>query len=523
MIQMKTTKQVFQLGFLCLALSCPSFAQDLDRTGTQWYPFIEWTLQNTSYENNPYDLRAEVTFTHPSGETRETEMFYAENDRWKFRFTGTQVGEWSFTTQSQDSDLDGLTGTVTVEPNPNPQAHGFVKKFEEKWGWMGTEEAFVPQFAMYDDPSHYRDNPEKIEADIEMFFNQHGLNGFHTQVYCRWFDINQTKYDNIRDRDPNPDPRTFEALELLITKTHAAGGLVHIWAWGDEQRHMTPIKWGKNGAVDQRLQRYIAARLGPVPGWTMGYGFDLFEWVKEEDLREWHSYMHEHFGWSHFLGGRPGGPRSGLNHKRYQIYEGLDYSSYEHHQPTYEVYVAALEARPGKPVFSEDRFRLRDPSPYPDKDYTEVLTRRGLWHSTMAGGVANIWGNLIHESAGGGSGPYEHHEWIKTNSRFFENRFLKNMVRDNSITDGVALKTPNNKLFVFYKEDTEAIEMNLSSMPNSAKAVAVDTKKPYKEIDLGTLDSKPQTWQAPYQSDWAVAVGDFSTAHNNVKKWRKMR
>ena len=53
-------------------------------------------------------------------------------------------------------------------------------------------------------------------------------------------------------------------LELLITKVHAAGGLVHIWAWGDEARRWTPVRWGKNGKVDKRLQRYIAARLGPL-------------------------------------------------------------------------------------------------------------------------------------------------------------------------------------------------------------------------------------------------------------------
>ena len=210
---MRTTKTAILLVFLCSALSSPASAQNLDRSGTQWYPFIEWTLENRSYEGNPYDLEAAVSFSHPNGETRRTEMFYAENDQWKFRFTGTQVGEWDFTTESDDPDLDGLSGTVTIEPNSNPQAPGFVKKFDEKWGWMGVEEAFVPQLAMYDDPTRYRGNPGKIDADIEMFFKKHGFNGFHTQVYCRWFDINQTKYDRIRSNDPNPDPRTFEALK----------------------------------------------------------------------------------------------------------------------------------------------------------------------------------------------------------------------------------------------------------------------------------------------------------------------
>ena len=75
-------------------------------------------------------------------------------------------------------------------------------------------------------------------------------------------------------------------------------------------------------------------------------------------------------GWSHFLGGRPAGPNQGTDHSRDAAWnEGLDYSSYEHHRPTYEVYVAALQAVPGKPVMSEDRFRIRR-SPYPEKDYS---------------------------------------------------------------------------------------------------------------------------------------------------------
>ncbi|MBT3602325.1 MAG: hypothetical protein HN521_04590 [Candidatus Latescibacteria bacterium] len=34
----------------------------------------------------------------------------------------------------------------------------------------------------------------------------------------------------------------------------------------------------------------------------------------------------------------------------------------------------------------------------------------------------------------------------------------------------------------------------------------IDTQKPYQEIDLGTLPKAKQTWQAPYTSDWAIAV-----------------
>ena len=51
--------------------------------------------------------------------------------------------------------------------------------------------------------------------------------------------------------------------------------------------------------------------------------------------------------------------------------------------------------------------------------------------------------------------------------------------------------------------------MDLSSMPSAARAIAIDTKKAYAEISLGDLSATDQTWNAPYQSDWAIAVGPF--------------
>ena len=236
----------------------------------------------------------------------------------------------------------------------------------------------------------------------------------------------------------------------------------------------------------------------------MGYGFDLHEWVKKDDLRKWHEYMHEHLGWSHFMGGRA------HKNRLTQIYEGLDYSGYEQHRPDYGKYVETIEKRPTKPSFSEDRFRVRQNGGYAHKDYDFDMTRRGLWHSTMAGGVANIWGNLQGQSSRLGSKPYPNAAQIKTWSVFWRNRFLKGMIRDGRITDGVCLRGPDRKHHVFYKEDATSVETDLAAMKGAQKAVAVDTKKPYAEIDIGALEPAKQTWKAPYRSDWAIAVGDFA-------------
>ena len=484
--------------------------------GTQWAPYLEWSLAKTAYRGDPYDVSAIVTFTHTaSGRQRVTETFYDGNKTWKFRFTGTRLGEWTFETSSTDRDFNGRTGTVIIHANPDRNTHGFVTALDDnRWGRQATQQIFVPQLAMYKTPNRFYDRPDVVDADIQEFLIEHGFNGFHVpSIAGRWFDVD-TSDNRVAASMTRPDPRTFEALEMLIAKVYAAGGMVHIWAWGDHQRHQTPrdLSDGINGRVDRRLQRYIAARLGPIPGWSMGYGFDLWEWVQGSELTGWHDYMHEHMGWAHLLGARAS--KNTLE----QLSEALDYSGYEQHRPDYAKYVETLEARPDKPSFSEDRFRLRNEGR--SKDHTAEETRRGLWHSTMAGGVANIWGNLLEDGhtrdSELGSAPYPNKDQIKTYAIFWNDlgRFVRGLQRAQQLSrdpDTRILRQGHDR-YVFYREGTTSIHMDLSGMSGPAMVVAVDTKKRYAEIRLGNLDPGEHTWHAPYASDWAVAVGTWVSA-----------
>ncbi len=474
-----------------------------NKTASQ-YQTVEWHFENISVSQNPFDVNTKAIFTHEKGQTIQTGLFYNGDQKWTLRFTGTKAGKWSFTTTSDIPALNGHTGNVTVTSDPN--AIGFVTHHNNRWARQrgDTTEAFLPQFVMYDIPEGIYQKPEKIDADLRTFIQEHGFTGLHTFVFCGWFDIHEERSTNLSD-NPNPDLRTFEALEMLITKTHAAGGVVHIWVWGDESRYQTPIKWGINGDVDKRLQRYMATRLGPLPGWTMGYGYDLWEWVEGAQLSEWHTYMHQYLGWPHMLGARS--RKNDLG----QLSETLDYASYEQHRPDYDMYVKTIEQRPHMPAFSEDRFRIRQQSKYAEKDYTEALTRRGLWDATMAGGVANIWGNLTYAPNSvpenyRQSAPYPHAEWIATWRHFFDTRFTLDLVRDNDLTNGVCLRTPNHDKLIFYKANTETVTLDLSKSKEPLTAIAIDTQKTYQEIDLGNLPTTNQTWQAPYTSDWAIAV-----------------
>lgn len=484
------------------------------RVATQGYPVVEWQVDNVTVENaiNPFDVLAWAVFEHhDTGETIRTGMFYSGEGTWKFRFTGTKLGRWTFETSSEDAaELDGWRGSVDVEPNNDAVlARGFVTNKDHQWTWSGSGRAFVPQLVMGPSIDTYHQDPERVDADLQRWYAAHGFNGIHIGVAMRWFDIHQDRRDTAPiEKNPTPDPRTFVALERLIAASYEAGGMVHLWKWGDESRAMTPVglAGGINGEADKRLQRYIAARLGPLPGWTMGYGFDLWEWVDEDQLVAWHSHMHEQMGWSHLLGGRShrhGTPLEDLMTDR------LDYIGYETHQPNLQTYTDALKLHAQKPVFMEDRFRVREPSPYPDKDYTPEMVRRGMWHSMMAGGVANIWGYMPR--ATGESKPFPNREQIKTYATFHDRYFQTDMVRDDHRTDGVCLKASNESLLMFYKQDARTLRMDLRGVAGEMRAVAVNTQAAYEELEIGGVSGDYQ-WRAPTAGDWAVAVRDARRA-----------
>ena len=396
------------------------------------------------------------------------------------------------------------------------QGRGELTHFGNQWGWSGTGEAFVPQLVMYATPPHFYANPARIDRDIDTFLVGHGFNGFHVFLSCRWFDIEEEDCRRIEGDDPELDPRVFEALKLLIRKTHEAGGMVHLWMWGDEQRGQTPSArrdWGGlGGPVARKVEREIALRLGPLPGWSLGYGFDLDEWVSVEEIRNVRNRIQDLLPRFHFLGGRPAGPNHGMDHGAYRRWNrGLDYASYEHHRPSYAVYVSALEANPNKPVLSEDRFRvLANPD---SKHYSLEDVRRGLWHSTLAGGVGNIWGYLLEGGSHDlGSAPFPNREAIRTHFEFIRDRFAEGMKRcrpSRSRPAEAALCLAREPHLLLYKEATSRVELPLEGLEAPEPAIAVDTLRTYREIDIGTLQPGGGVWEAPYESDWALAVGDF--------------
>jgi hypothetical protein len=96
----------------------------------------------------------------------------------------------------------------------------------------------------------------------------------------------------------------MRVLETIITRVHQIGGACHIWLW---HSNTNALNGDPMNEKDQRNLRYLAARLGPLPGWSISYGVDVENgWISREDLDDWKSFLEEHMGWNHFIGARVG-------------------------------------------------------------------------------------------------------------------------------------------------------------------------------------------------------------------------
>jgi hypothetical protein len=287
-------------------------------------------------------------------------------------------------------------------------------------------------------------------------------------------------------------------LEDIIMQTNARGGTTHIWMYGDNSRRQNPSAWGLNGREDRRMQRYLAARLGALPGWTIGYGYDVSEWASRSEMEDWARFLDDRMMYPHLISAR-GNTNQIMQHSNI-----FTYSSYEQHNPDHAWYVRAQADRPTKPSFAEDRYRIDAGR---SVDYTLEETRRGLWHSAMAGGVANIWGNMMFGAGGSydaGSRAYPNRSELKIYSDFMTPRFRSDFLRCDSLADGHCLRTPTHTNYLVYKEDAGSIRLDLRGMAGTIRFTAMDTRTGSK-IN-GTLRSAQQDWTAPYVGDWVLDI-----------------
>ncbi|MDB9524843.1 cadherin-like domain-containing protein, partial [Oscillatoria sp. CS-180] len=520
----------------------PTADSDLGDRTTEMWEFTEWDLLNPTFSGNPFDLMGSVTFTHTaSGETRTTGIYYDGGEEWSFRFTGDLSGEWTFQTQSTDSDLNGFTGSVDVSTNDDPNIQGFLthvgNKFAIQTADANTLEGYLPNVYMNQN-EHFKQGALGqgwSSADTTAYLNDARNSGFETlyfQVNNNWFSLGaeaRTEHDSR-----NPDLDTFQILEQIIVDVHQQGGRVHFWAWGDEDRQWTPID-GINSAADQRLQRYLAARLGPLPGWSMGYAFDTQEFTNDNQMDFWANNLLSLMGWDHLLFARGYAAAPGLdivdptnnNDWVATALSGHSYSSKGNNQPglqtspvgplNIEEVIADINSDSTKPHFYEERFTHNRSfvGSTTGVTYDVDQTRRTLWWQAMAGGVAGWYG--FFDRSGNEGPPYPNLEQLRTHQTFWtgNGRFTLDLEQANDLADSpntYLLKRSDDSRYIIYGEDVDAIQVDLPNLVGATNVIAVDTKAEYQEINFGVIEpGNDRQLLLPYLSDWALVVEGLAT------------
>ena len=542
------------------------------RPATMWQ-YEEWSIANPSWSGNEYDVVATVTFTHTNtGSTHTTEMFYDGSNTWKFRFTGTRTGRWTFTTASRDPELNGYKGQVSVKPNSDPKIKGFLTHVGNKFAIMDRDDTdlkpYVYQVYMnqqgyeqqYNHSSRIWDDPINRKHLIENYWNDTVDNGFQiyfVAIFYSWFKKGALDRNMVSSTDvAAPDHDVFDALEYAIKYAHQRGGRTHIWAWGDQDRKQTPnlLPGGVLGDTHKRLMRYIAARLGPLPGWCMNFGFDTLELPQPESITSrWARYLNERMAFKHMLCAR-GWKNSAFAINSYAGFSGsYELTTTKNGPSGYEEIRNDVDSDTSKPHLYEERhtynrFKFvepgscREPADGPDQygmadgypcwpvklssreqtRLNEDGSRRLIWRQQMAGGMGGFFG---HFSVRFNSyGPFSrncgcgyHPDSLKRAFRCFrdfwaKDRFMFDMVVDTGRVrngTGYCLRTKDYKNFVFFIESDSSVEINLGSMPGSRQVIVVDAGNDYSEISKGGMSAGWRTINFGHTSDWAIAVGRF--------------
>jgi hypothetical protein len=518
-----------------------------------FYPFVDFVIEDVSYSGNPFDVVVDVTFTHSSsGETIYSSAFYdgdwdetteaSTQDDWVVRFAGTRLGEWTFTTSSVNSALDGLTGTIYVEPQDNPLVHGGKRNQGNWWtiiDYEGVEKPFIPVIYHHEEESlkvyvtSFSDNPSTRESQIDeliQIMQDNYANVAVLGVFAAWTDKDSRAYGLYWDEDPeqnpqNPDIRSFVVIEEVASRLAEEGMELHLWKWRDEDLpdFATPTHiGGVNQEQDRRLQRYIAARLGPLLNWQMTYGIDMHEgWATSQEVLDWYDYMHEQMGWFHHLAVRERlvDQSSGtfvMGDKK------LDFHSDDHKAGLEsDLYAATVDfvGASSLPFIYERRFLHTR-----DGIWDMETTRRGMWQFWMAGGATAVWGRMW----GQGTPHYPAPEQIGIFREFWERYADLGYERDVSFTDGLGLRSGNEK-YVVYKEDASSVQIDLTSISSISDAVAVDaTGHSYVEIDISQdlVPGQLNHWSAPETADWALYVqaqAPESVIESNIVKAQRVK
>lgn len=375
----------------------------------------EVSLSGNGAVTNPFDVRATVTFTPPSGAAaaKTVDAFYDGGNTWRARVFLTETGTWTWTATSPDDPLLNTGGAFTCQDS---KLRGRLVRHPSNPRAWATEDG--RWFGQVGDTAykllHDSDAPlwQQYVADAAA----HGVNTLRAGSLGA-FDEAIATHDDWWRNDPwpggdSPDYQRFDLLKFQTTDTRLEwilnnhpGMYVQMILFGLKGYggQGTGDWWaGIDPAVRERTMRYMIARWSAFPNvyWLVvndmnsGAEFPL----NLAFAREAGRFFAAHEPWPHLLSSGPvryeGFPFAGPQDR--------DWVSYAHIEDmdavgADELRDLGLQDAPLHVYMAEDRYE-QDYDRYVDPDF---FFRWLNWSWLLAGGSANYGGRfgVIHPYA----------------------------------------------------------------------------------------------------------------------------
>jgi len=267
---------------------------------------VEWQYESEKVYENPFreiSLHAMIEHTE-TGESITIPAFWDGGSTWKFRFSSTDLGAYTFITACSDTEnkaLHGQSGNINVEEytGTNPvYLHGPVQ-VSKKGKYLNHKDG-TPFFWLADSWWHGMTSRFAFPSDFEILLKDRKEKGFSVIQFAIAFPCDIEPFD-IRGRNANGDPwdtsfqsinpSYFQLTDLRVERILESGlvpNIVGLWGYY--------MKWMGVDNVKKHWE-YLVARYGAYPvtytlsgETTLAYYTDLddnWEFYKKEFRQQW--------------------------------------------------------------------------------------------------------------------------------------------------------------------------------------------------------------------------------------------
>ncbi|MBD3288530.1 DUF4038 domain-containing protein, partial [candidate division KSB1 bacterium] len=357
---------------------------------------IELGFTSTTSHANPYtNVSLSAQITSPSGDDFKVEGFWDGSDIWRIRIMPTEIGEYTYITQSDDPDLNGKSGSFTCVESDHPgllminSEYPYTYKLSRggPFFWMGETSWLM----MSDAVSFSNDVFQKmIDARISQKFN-----GVHFVLGTGGLPIGTDNPKNeggnlwVSQENQQINPGFFQWMDRRVEYLHEKKMVLGFFiTWAQHYSQFSKEEY-------ERLERYLIARYGAYPllYWVIVGEFD--ESGKISDYNHHGKFIDQHDPYGHLISNHPGhSDADNLGTSR--IFAGEPWFDFiiqqfpdrpAHYSPE-EIYEAVIEDRNFNMPVVNIEFGYEDMQ-YDGKLFTEDLVRKSAWATVMAGGFAS--------------------------------------------------------------------------------------------------------------------------------------